>query len=481
MKITKQLTITLVGVSALILLVNLALARWSFEQGLKDFFVGLEQQRLQRLSDSLLRDYIRAGNRWSIFEQISLREYTRQQQEPRDDRRRLPPPPKPDPFANSQQRRRGKPQSAPLPPTALFSNNGEQISGDISQHSGELVRQPIQLNGKPIGELRSLLMVKDISPLATQFSRQQLWASLIIGLLCLLVAILVSQRVAKKLLKPVREILNGVKQLSDGQYTIQFKNHSKDELGELMGNLERLSLTLEKNRSAKNRWFANISHELRTPLTVLQGEIEVLKAGIRPFNRQQLESFEQEIRLLQRLVNDLYQLSTSDIGALRYHFDQLNLSDWIKDTIKTVKTQATQKGLSIQVNIQEDIIIQADAQRIEQLLLNVLANSLAYTNAPGKIEIELAQLTTNKGPKALLTITDSAPGVPSEDLELIFDPLYRLDSSRQARESGAGLGLALCKNIADAHQADIKALPSSLGGVSIQVTFNILQEPDNDL
>ncbi|MDP5138203.1 ATP-binding protein [Rheinheimera baltica] len=473
MKITKKLTLTLISITAFILLVNLALARWSFDQGLKDFVAGIEQQRLQRLSIDLIIEYQNSANSWQTFDSTSLHDFiTQSQRQSARAPARRPPPHMPPPH-----RRQPLPENVNnMPPTALYDMQGQLISGDITSAGAEIIRVPVMLNTEQIAELRSELTVKNISPSASQFSRQQLWASLVIGLLCLLAATVVSHLVAIRLLRPVKQVLTGVKQLSNGDYSVKFSHHASDELGELMHNLEGLSLTLDKNRSAKNRWFANISHELRTPLTVLQGEIEVLKAGIRPFNQQQLESFAQEVRLLHRLVDDLYQLSTSDIGALRYHFTAVNLSQCLADTIQSLAPQAQFKQLKLQLKAADNIMIKGDEQRIEQLLLNLLTNSLAYTDAPGSIEVSLCCTRDKSQHRVCLTIEDSAPGVPTTDLEMIFDPLYRLDSSRQKRDSGAGLGLALCKNIADAHQASIRAIPAKLGGLCIEVIFHRLQD-----
>lgn len=489
MKITKKLFFTLFGIVIFIELLNIGLARWSFEQGLREFVRGLERERLQNVSQQLIQEYVASGNTWNTFEHIELQAFLsanrlRNQSsvlpnqalsppEPRDLALSHRPPPHRPPHhgpprhqshggANAQERHFSGPA------TALFDHQGNLIAGKIIDEPQDHMRLPIMLDGEQIGELHSWPIVQTGPLLASEFSRQQLIASVTIGLLCLVVAGVIVWRVSLRILAPVQTIIQGVSRLSDGRYHVTFDNKKPDELGQLMADIEALSTTLDKNRTAKNRWFANISHELRTPLTVLHGEIEVVKAGIRPLDMAQVKSFDQEVNLLRRLVDDLYQLSLSDVGGLRYQFSALNLSECIVESVNAMQSLAMQKEILVRVDIAENIVLNADAQRIEQLILNLMSNALNYTDPGGQLVISL-QPTVDK--HLLMTFNDSAPGLSEDECHMIFDPLYRHDSSRKMRESGAGLGLTICKNIVEAHQGKITATPSTLGGVCVSVVL----------
>lgn len=489
MNITKKLFFTLFGIAIFIELLNFGLARWSFEQGLKEFVGGLEQQRLQAVSAQLINEYTISGGNWDTFKTIELGDFLKnnpwQNQRPRSEQlkrstdgnnprenapphRRGPPHLHKPPHLRSQNHR---PHAGP--PTALYDANGHIIAGETMDSNQERVDFPIMHNGIMIGELRSWPIVRSGPVLATQFSRQQLTASVIIGVVCLLIAGVISWQVSLRLLRPVREILTGVSKLSDGHYDVKFTHQRQDELGQLMQDIASLSGTLEKNRSAKNRWFANISHELRTPLTVLHGEIEVVKAGIRPLDMSQLKSFEQEVNLLRRLVDDLYQLSLSDVGGLRYQLEPLNLSQCLETTVDEMRVLASTKNIAIDLTIQHDIMIMGDQQRIEQLVLNLCSNALEYTDCGGKVAVSLVSETNDK---IMLSFNDTEPGLTPEECQMMFDPLYRHDSSRKMRESGAGLGLTICKNIVEAHQGKIWATPSALGGVCVFIELNSTEE-----
>lgn len=475
MKITKKLFLTLLSVACVIILVNLALARWSFDLGFREFIGGVEKQRLTRLSKVLIDKYQTNGDSWQELDLSSINFSGSHQgagkRRPRDlnspqkghrpppHHRKGGPPPhrRPSPFASN----------SGGPDTALFSVDDKFIAGKVNNDIEQSVRFNILVNGEKVGYLKSWPLLKTQSQSASQFAQQQMTASIIIALVSLIIAALVSWFVSRRLLKPVKQILSGVSDLSEGNYQVVFNHHRKDEIGQLMSDIESLSQTLEQNRSAKNRWFANISHELRTPITVLQGEIEVIKAGIRPLNMEQVISFEQEVALLRRLVDDLYQLSMSDIGALRYQFSRVNITDCIKTATDGFTSVSSSKDIELIFELDDDVWLSADKQRIEQLILNLMTNSFAYTDRGGKILVKLQKSEQ----EVLLSVTDSTPGLSEQECELMFEPLYRHDSSRKTRESGAGLGLSICKNIVAAHQGNITAKPSAIGGIEVTASF----------
>ena len=150
-----------------------------------------------------------------------------------------------------------------------------------------------------------------------------------------------------------------------------------------MGDLDRLAHKLEENRASRQRWLADISHELRTPVTVLTGEIETMKDGIRPLDMEQVHSLDQEVTRLRRLIDDLYELSVSDIGGLRYTFAPVDIRQSVTAAIEAVQMRANEQDIEIKVMGEIDKMISADSQRLDQLFINLLENALAYTDSPG--------------------------------------------------------------------------------------------------
>ncbi|ATC96376.1 ATP-binding protein [Pseudoalteromonas tunicata] len=470
MQISKKLTIAFVGLTSLVLIATLSLARWSFEQGFLDYINALEQERLQRVGHDLVEHYQANGESWRSLRPPQFRNMLQQHSAnagmlPEDILNKAP-----HNQPQQSQRKRPLPARNPFgPPTALFDINGQWLVGaDLDRHQGELIVAPLYFNNQQIAELRSLPKRKFDTPQASEFAQQQLLTSIVIGFVCLILAASLAIWLTRLLLNPINQVVAAIAALRKGDFNprLQYQEpQTDDELNRLMRDVDQLAMTLEQNRSAKNRWQADISHELRTPLTILSGEIEALKAGIRPFDLEQLLSLEQETLRLNRLVEDLYQLSLSDIGGLKYQFSSVDISSRLAQILISLSAQFEAKQLNLQLDSQTDLILQGDTLRLDQLLMNLLSNSIAYTDNGGVILVSLSQIKDT----IYLQIEDSNPGVSAAECELLFEPLYRQDVSRTRRASGAGLGLTIARNIVQAHSGRIYASPSKLGGLHITV------------
>ncbi|UPW19954.1 ATP-binding protein [Agarivorans sp. TSD2052] len=467
MTLTQKLSTAFIGITLFILAATLLLARWSFERGFLDYVNALEQQRLQSLSAELSDEYQKANNNWQAIPsrtidhliERSIEGASRELGQPSGHRR--PPPPRSPDFN----------QAPPPPrmavPTSLYDETGTLIAGPMLSDIAELTVVDIYVENSKVGELHSAPKRKFYSLQETAFSQHQARTSIIIGLICLAISVFVSAILARKLLAPVKRLLAGISELSKGNYSNPIGERRNDELGALIRDLDRLGLQLEHNRSARRRSLADISHELRTPVTVLTGEIEAIKDGIRPLCMAQLHSIDNEVSRLRRLIEDLYLLSLSDIGGLHYHFETLNLAEYVGQVAQQSARRANEQGLSLNMTCDAQPLINGDPVRIQQLLTNIVDNALAYTDSPGVINIALKQ-----GPhEVLLSVKDSAPGLGDAPPEQLFEPLYRQDSSRSRRTAGAGLGLTICKNIVEAHQGSITAAPAELGGIAIEIRF----------
>jgi two-component system sensor histidine kinase BaeS len=209
-----------------------------------------------------------------------------------------------------------------------------------------------------------------------------------------------------------------------------------------------------------------VSHELRTPLTVMRGEIEAMLDGIRKTDKAAIESLHAEVLHIGKLVDDLYQLALSDAGNLHYRLHEVDLTVLVSAVTGRFQPRATAAQLTLSVQLPPSAIaMQADPDRLTQVISNLLENSMRYTDAPGKIAVSLDL----RAGVALLNIEDSVPGVPDEQHEKLFDRLYRVDQARTRQKGGSGLGLAICKALVTAHGGTIQAMPSSLGGLKVAI------------
>jgi two-component system sensor histidine kinase BaeS len=478
LSLAQKLVAAFLGLTLLVLAATLGLARWSFEQGFLDYVNALEQIRLERARDDLAQEYRNSDNSWSSVTSARFGALLARST-PRDARAGPfaggAPPPRRNGHRPPPDRRGGPPPGniQEGPPTGLFDAKGTFLVGnDLDTLSAQYISVPVVVDGVTVAELRSTPLRRVNSPLETAFSKQQLRTSWIIGLSCAALAFGVSLLLARGLLAPIRRMIKHVGELSNGHYAQRLNEKRADELGQLTRDLDRLGTTLEENQASRRRLLADISHELRTPLTVLTGEIEALQDGLREFDANQLASLDQEVQRLRHLVDDLYELSVSELGGLRYQFSTVDVTDSLAAAAKSLHNRASQKGIELVMPDAKAVEARADPARLHQLLCNLLENSLAYTDAPGRIELTLTRSDTD----VIVQIEDTPPGVTQADCEKLFDPLYRQELSRSRRSGGAGLGLAICRNIIEAHNGSIIASPSALGGLCICVKLRVTHE-----
>lgn len=300
-----------------------------------------------------------------------------------------------------------------------------------------------------------------------RFISEQNRTLLMAGLLTLISSFGIAWLLSRQLVKPIESLRQSSSELASGNYDTRIKVQSRDELGLLSEDFNRLAETLQKHEHSRRQWIMDIAHELRTPLSILRGEIEAIQDGISEPDPATIQSLHHETLHLQRLVEDLYTLSVSDSGSLTYHKTRLDIAAVLKDTLTQFDSRLREKMLTLSTDIRQPVYCQADPQRLQQLFKNLLRNSLRYTDAPGKLHVSL-HISAGQ---AVIAFEDSAPGVPDESLPRLFERLYRVESSRNRATGGAGIGLSICYNIVQAHGGHITADHAPLGGLKITVTL----------
>jgi len=276
---------------------------------------------------------------------------------------------------------------------------------------------------------------------------------------------------SKHLIAPIKKIIISTNQLIKGNYHSRIKKSSNDELGLLSENINDLAHSLEKSQKNRFQWMSDTSHELRTPLTVLKSQLIAIQDCIFQADKKRITLFIDEIDNLNRIVNDLYQLSSSDAGALTYKKNSLDPIFLLKQVIENYQPKFSQNTLLCNYAYLDNIqcYMLADKDRLKQLFSNLLENSCRYTHSGGKINI---YAVINKQ-QLELQIQDSLPSVSKEMQDKLFERFYREEQSRSRSHGGSGLGLSLCKQIVEAHQGSINAMDSPLGGLCIKINLPI--------
>ena len=288
-----------------------------------------------------------------------------------------------------------------------------------------------------------------------------------ISLFVLVIATIVATLLARRISRPLTSLAEKAHALASGDYSQKIPVSNNDEIGQLCNSFNQLSEALAANQQSRALWVADISHEMRTPLSVLKVQIEAMQDGIRPANHENLALLYDKTLGLSNLIDDLFELSLSDVGALTYNKHTILIAPLVKTCIEHFQVKAQTAGLTLKDNIDANLncSVVADTNRLQQLFSNLIENSIRYTDAGGVIEVGINVVDT----RVMITIDDSPPGIAPEQQDKIFERLYRLENSRSRATGGAGLGLAICKNIVSAHQGNITAGTSPLGGLQIYI------------
>lgn len=186
-----------------------------------------------------------------------------------------------------------------------------------------------------------------------------------------------------------------------------------------------------------------------------------MQDGVRPLTQTSIASVAQEVHRLTRLVDDLRTLSLSDLGALNYRKAPLELAGSLEDALFTARTAIAEAGLTVKLVLDQNVVVEADEDRMAQVFGNLLQNTLRYSDAPARLDIRLGI----EGDQARIDWEDSAPGVADTDLARLTERLYRVDASRSSLSGGSGLGLAIVQAIISAHGGRMQAEHSALGGL----------------
>ena len=463
----------------------MASVHWSFRKGFEDYLHQQEVERLGKLA-GLLADVYRARGTWDALrhDHAAWMTLLHRGLTPEIGTTGMEPTPPPPPIPPRHPYPGHPPQHHPPPPLDQFAlilrvhlldaNQLRLMGPPPDPITGQALlrpasRVPIEMDGQTVGWLEVERSPVLTDRLAQAFMDQQTRINVGILLLALSIAILTSVLLSRQILRPLRRIAAGTRTLADGRYDVSLPV-SQDELGELAQNFNHLAATLHRHESARRRWIADISHELRTPLAVLRGEIEALLDGIRQPTTDRITSLHAEVRALSGLVDDLYDLSLSDLGALNYRRQALNLTEVIRQAQDTWVPRFADKDIQLRVQFEDPVRVNGDPGRLAQLLGNLLENSYRYTDAGGQCHLKLARA----GDQAVMTLEDSAPGVPDASLPRLFDRLYRVDDSRDRAHGGSGLGLAIAANIATAHGGRLRAEQAQLGGLRIVMELPLL-------
>ena len=292
----------------------------------------------------------------------------------------------------------------------------------------------------------------------------------------LLIILLLSFPLAKHLVAPILHLRSAMQRAKLGEFVLVPEQHRTDEFGQLYQDYNHLVKVLNTNAQVRKRWLADISHELRTPIAIIRGELEAMLDEVRPVSLKGVGSVHAEVLRLQGLTEDLHTLTSAEIGGMEVQLQKIDFQSFLQAELQNYQGYLTDAGIRLTCddNSGRPIFINADPKRLSQLFSNLLSNVVHYANAS---EVRIRVRTELQGVTARLQVQleDNGHGVALEHLPMLFDPLFRADSSRQRAIGGTGLGLAICAHIVQCHAGQIQAYQVPSGGLGILIRLPLLQ------
>jgi len=291
--------------------------------------------------------------------------------------------------------------------------------------------------------------------------------TLVLGLIPLavvLMGLLFAGRALRHTAVPVGDMMEAAGRVAEGDYSVRVQEQGPREVRALARAFNSMTARLAASDEQRRNLLADVTHELRTPLTVIQGNLEGLLDGVYPRDDVHLQPILEETRVLSRLIDDLRTLALAESGALRLEKEPTDLATLASQVAASFRAQADALQIELSVDAAPDLpALEVDPARIRQVLENLIANALRYTPGNGTIRV---QCSFEGGTHVTVTVSDTGAGIPADELAHIFDRFYKSRDSR-----GAGLGLAIAKNLVASHGGEISVQSEPGQGTRLRFTL----------
>lgn len=332
---------------------------------------------------------------------------------------------------------------------------------------------PVVAAGQQVGTILVGSMVEPaLNPLDQDFLRSVNLAVLLSAIAVGVVALGLGSLFLLHITAPVRDLTQAAEAIAAGDLKQRVAVRTDDEIGRLARAFNTMTDSLDRAESLRRHMVADIAHELRTPLSLVRGSLEAILDGMYELNLENVESVHEETLVLSRLVDDLRDLALAEAGQLYLERELVDVAELALRAAESFRARAAGQEVSLATNLSPELPpVYGDAQRLSQVLMNLLSNALRYTPAGGRVTV-IARLVSaeeqrsegageKKGRSSasllLISVADSGQGIPAQDLLYVFDRFYRADKSRARASGGSGLGLAIARQIVEAHGGRIWA------------------------
>jgi len=326
----------------------------------------------------------------------------------------------------------------------------------------------INVDGQQVGTLIVYSGLGELTPQQASFLRQVNVLMIVAGSVAALGVLIVGGVQARRIVRPVRALAEAAHRVADGDLSQRVPVTGGDELAEMGMAFNTMAAELERQHELRHRAMADVAHELRTPLSVLQVELESIEDGLTEPTPEVVAGLQGDLAHLRRLVEDLRVLSLADAGELHVEAEPVEMVGLVHDVVARVRAAARSEGVTLDAQVPDGSLpVVGDAQRLTQVLLNLLSNALQHTPTGGQITVSARRV----GQQVRVAVQDTGEGIPPDDLPHVFDRLYRVDRARSRDTGGSGLGLSIAKSLVEAQGGRIWA--ESEPGEGATFTFTL--------
>jgi two-component system sensor histidine kinase BaeS len=284
------------------------------------------------------------------------------------------------------------------------------------------------------------------------FADTVVWVVLATTAIAVLAAIVLAGMLAARLARPLREIGAAAKQIADGDYGARIPRQGPAEIVSLSDSFNQMAASLEEQERMRREFIANAAHELRTPLTNLKGYLEALRDGVIEPDRAVFESLWEEAERLVRLSRSLDTLAAGDAGVIS-NVVELDLVSAIRAAGDLARPAAAAAGLELQTELPPALTARGDPDQLAQVIGNLLQNAIRYTPPGGRITVSAERRSSD----ALVSVSNTGEDIPAADMPHLFERFYRVEKSRDRAHGGAGIGLAIVRELVEAAGGSVGA------------------------
>ena len=280
---------------------------------------------------------------------------------------------------------------------------------------------------------------------------------------------------SRRLTRPIREISAASRKIANGDFSERIRVSSRDEIGQLAATFNQMALELGNIEAARRAFIANVSHELRTPMTSIKGFVNGIIDGTIPPESQgrYLQIVRDETERLNRLVNNLLDLARLESGERRLEMARFDVAEVVRRCVARFVQLLEEKGLEAETRFERDaVFVEADEDGVEQVVSNLLHNAIKFSPEGGRIVLSVSE---ERGPAraARISVSDFGVGIAEEELTSIWERFYKSDKSRAMDKTGAGLGLAIIRNIIHEHKQTINVYSKLGEGTTFEFTLKL--------